>query len=530
MRRSSPKTRKGKPSSFAGCRGYLRHKERAASVAHDCRLLSGAKFYGRGAGDSGAYRASLWIARKAFSIGLRPWGCGKSMFQSVILGMSSLQRYFECQIEFVQNGECGHKFLDGDDLLIRSQQAVVELNEVPLIFVGYGIVAGEYLWDDYAGLNVAGKVVVVLPNDPGRQHPKESCFKGDRMTYYGRWEYKFEEAARRGAVGVVLIHTEELFGSAFILVQDEMRRSFRFRPDAIRSRLIFEGVCSEQFGRMLLSQAKINLDDFLAKPWSMKGREHRLNIGINIRAKFDVKLKPCRNVLGKVGGKLFPRQCILLCAHFDHLGKTSDTAQSRGYYPGAIDNAMGVSVLFELARRLENAELLHRTVLFAWTTAEEVGMHGSAQVAQLLLQSGMDVIAALNVDGLVPIGRTRDLGLVDGNQSDLDSTFFRAAERLNRQISLDDEPAAGYFYRSDQASFAKIGIPAVQIITGSDLINGGIAEGLKRHHVYDTTVYHTPADTFDKHWDFLSICADVDVIYEAVLRLSNSSLRPVLRS
>jgi len=244
---------------------------------------------------------------------------------------------------------------------------------------------------------------------------------------------------------------------------------------------------------------------------------------------FDIDIRHCRNVLAMKKGRLFPRQCVLLCAHWDHLGKTSDKTQPRGYYPGAVDNAVGVSVLLELARRLTTADPLRRTVLFAWTSAEEVGMLGSARVAQLISNTGLKVVAALNVDGFVPIGKTRDLSLVDGDQSDLPETFICAAKALERHITLDNEPRAGYFYRSDQASFAKIGIPAVQVSTGSNLINGGVQEGMKRHDFYDSNTYHRTCDTFNRHWDFTSICSDIDVLHETLLMLGDSVTFPRLR-
>ncbi|WP_166567738.1 M28 family peptidase [Pseudomonas sp. R5(2019)] len=458
------------------------------------------------------------------------WHGRRSLFQSVPLGSATPRpRSDGCQA-IVQGDGSQYDLLRDDELLVRSQQASVVLDNVPLVFVGYGIVAAAYQWDDYAGLDVVGKVVVVLPNDPGRNSPRGERFQGERMTYYGRWEYKYEEAARQGAAGVIIIHTDELFGSAFHLVRDEMRRPFRFLPGAVRSGLAFEGICSERFGRQLLSATGLDLDTFLADPWPMAKRARWLDARLHLSLGFDIRIGHCWNVLGMKKGRLFPRQCVLLCAHWDHLGRTPDRTQPRGYYPGAVDNAVGVSVLLELSRRLANAAPLRRTVLIAWTTAEEVGMLGSAQVARLIGETGLDVVAALNVDGFVPIGKTRDLSLVDGDQSDLPSAFVRAGKHLNRRISLDDAPCAGYFYRSDQASFAKINIPAVQVTTGSDLKRGGMEEGLKRHDFYDSNIYHSTSDTFDRYWDFASICADIDVIHETLLLLADSSLRPVLRS
>ena len=157
-------------------------------------------------------------------------------------------------------------------------------------------------------------------------------------------------------------------------------------------------------------------------------------------------------------------------------------------------------------------------------------MLGSARVAQLITETGLNVVAALNVDGFVPIGKTHDLSLVDGDQSDLPETFVRAGKSLVRHITLDDEPRAGYFYRSDQASFAKIGIPAVQVSTGSNLLKGGVQEGMKRHDFYDSNTYHSTSDTFNRHWDFASICADIDVLHETLLMLGDSLCRPSLRS
>ncbi|WP_449433854.1 M28 family peptidase [Pseudomonas putida] len=501
-------------------RSLSKHHSRqsAAALAAACRVLASARFAGRGAGEAGALRAARWIARQAKASGLSAWLGRRGLFQAVPIGCATLPAQLGLRLLRHRDGQL-QNLLQDPEMLIRSQQPQVCLDDAPLVFIGYGIVAPEFAWDDYAGLDVVGKVVVVLPNDPGGER-----FLGQRMSYYGRWEYKFEEAARQGAAGVIVVHTEALFGSGFALVRTEMQRGFRFLPGSVRQRLGFEGICSERLGRRLLSAADIDLDRFVAAPWPMARRACRMGASLQLQLQADIGIRHCRNVLGMRKGKLFPRQCVLLCAHLDHLGKAP-----AGYYPGAVDNAVGVSVLLELARRLTAGAALRRSVLFAWTTAEEVGMLGSAQVARLIAQTGMDVVAALNVDGFVPIGRTRDLSLVDGDQSDLPSVFVRAGRGLNRKITLDDAPSAGYFYRSDQVSFAKIGIPSVQVSTGNDLLDGGVARGLLRHDFYDSNLYHTPADRFDRYWDFGSLCADIDVLHETVLELANSTQRPKIK-
>lgn len=525
MRRSLPKKTKQKSKQASAFGGYLKNKTYAAELAAHCKTLSGALYAGRGAGEHGGWRASRWIARKAKALGLACWHGRQSLFQSVPLGCS-IARPGPNSLKMLSFGSgAKHDFLHQDELLIRSQHISVNLDNTPLVFVGYGIVAPQYMWDDYAGIDVAGKIVVVLPNDPGGER-----FLGERMTYYGRWEYKYEEAARQGAAGVIIVHTDELFGSAFSLVIDEMHRAFRFLPGAVRGGLAFESICSERLGRELLATSGVDLDAFLAAPYPTGNRSSWLNAYLKVRLDFNIDIRHCRNVLAMKKGRLFSRQCILLCAHWDHLGKSSDRAQPRGYYPGAVDNAVGVSVLLELARRLTTGAPLRRTVLFAWTSAEEVGMLGSARAAQLISSTGLEVVAALNVDGFVPIGKTRDLSLVDGDQSDLPETFIRAARALDRHITLDDDPRAGYFYRSDQASFAKIGIPAVQVSTGSNLLKGGVQEGMKRHDFYDSNTYHRTSDTFNRHWDFSSICSDIDVLHETLMILGDSLCRPSLRS
>jgi len=525
MRRALLKKTRQKNFRAPVFRGYLKNKLHAAALADTCRTLAGARFAGRGAGEPGAWRASLWIARKVRALGLTPWQGRRGLFQSVPLGCATARSGAESCRTIIQ-GDTRYDLEQDDELLIRSQQSRVWLEHAPLVFVGYGIVATQFDWDDYAGLDVVGKVVVVLPNDPGRNSPGGELFLGQRMSYYGRWEYKYEEAARQGAAGVIIVHTDELFGSAFHLVQDEMRRPFRFLPHAVRSRLDFEGFCSERFARRLLADGGVDLDAFIAAPRPMAGRPHGLDAHLQLRLDCDIVIRHCRNVLAMKKGRLFPRQCVLFCAHLDHLGKTADGG---GYYPGAVDNAIGVAVLLELARRLADTPPLRRTVLFAWTSAEEVGMHGSARVAQLIRETGLDVVAALNIDGFVPIGKTRDLFLVDGDQSDLSEVLVSAAHTLGRKISLDEEPSAGYFFRSDQASFAKIDIPAVQVSTGDDLLKGGVEEGMKRHEFYDSNTYHRTSDTFNRYWDFASLIADVDVLDETLHLLGDSSLRPALR-
>ena len=408
------------------------------------------------------------------------------------------------------------------------QNQGTEVRDAELVFVGYGVAAPEYEWNDYKDMDVRGKVVVMLVNDP--PHPDASLFGGRAMTYYGRWTYKFEKAAAMGAAGAVLIHTTEGAGYGWEVVENSWsgEQFDVVRPDRGASRCALESWITEDAARALFAAAGQSFDDARASAVSRDFRPLPLGLTGSTEVRLRSRTFSSHNVVARVDGRDPQRrgELVVYSAHWDHLG-VGKPAEGDSIYNGALDNASGVAGVLEIARAFASrAAEIDRSVLFLFTTGEESGLLGSTHYAENPLHPLASTVAAINVDGLNIWGRTRDIVVVGHGQSDLDETLARAAAPLGRRVEPDSEPEKGYYYRSDHFPFAKKGVPALYADSGVEFTDRPVGWGMERRREYVARRYHKPQDEYDSAWDLSGAAADMELLYRVGYLLATGERKP----
>jgi Zn-dependent M28 family amino/carboxypeptidase len=418
------------------------------------------------------------------------------------------------------------------DYVIWTQKtdSEVKFEDAELVFAGFGIVAPEYGWDDYKNIDVKDKIVVVLVNDPGFGTEDEELFKGNTMTYYGRWTYKFEEAARQGALGTLIVHNTIPAGYGFNVVQNSWNSSKLYLDDrgSEAYKPAFEGWVTLQTANKIFQQAGYNERELLARARKKEFEAVPLNMKASSSMKVEAKYDVSNNVIAKVEGSTRPEEYIIYTAHWDHLGigKPDETGDS--IYNGALDNASGTAALLEIARAFkESDQKPERTVVFLAVTAEEQGLWGSAYYAANPVFPKEKTVANINMDGINPYGRMRDIVLVGKGQSELEELLAEEAEKVGRYTAPEPTPSAGYYFRSDHFNFAKIGIPALYTGTGIDHLEKGKEYGKELQDNYTAQYYHKPSDEYDpERWNLEGAVDDVELLYKVGKRLASSDQWP----
>lgn len=414
----------------------------------------------------------------------------------------------------------------------RQQKPLVEL-EAPLVFVGYGVEAPEYGWNDFKDVDVRGKVLVMLVNDPPVADPRDpkklddKVFGGRAMTYYGRWTYKYEIAAAKGAIGALLVHETGPAGYPYEVVSGSWgRENFDIERSAGSAEgLAVEGWLREDVARELLASAGLDLAQ--AKSAALSRDFRPLDL---VGAKFALRLAnelrkvSSRNVVAKLTGTTRPDEFIVYTAHWDHLGHDTSIAGD-GIYNGAVDNASGTSGLVEMAQAFAAARP-QRSVLFLAVTAEEKGLLGSKWYAHNPLYSLERTLAVINMDGLNTWGRTRDLESVGMGNSTLHDTLAKHARDMGRVVLPDDQPEKGYFYRSDHFSFAKFGVPGLHAGSGVDYLDRPPGWGERLRDEYTARDYHKPSDEIRAEWNLEGAVEDLRLFFRVGHELANTSEWP----
>lgn len=487
--------------------------------------LSNDAFEGREPGTPTGEGSAYWIAKEMERIGLSPGGDKGSWFQTVkmvALAISEEKSYLT-----ISKGDELHEMKLGTDAVIwtkRQNGKRFSFKNSPMVFVGYGVVAPEYDWNDYEGLDVKGKTVVMLVNDPGFANPEGELFNGKAMTYYGRWTYKFEEAARQGATAAIVIHETAPASYGWDVVSNSWSgaQADLVRHKGGRDRVVLEGWFSFETAKKIFAAANIDYEvmkekakseNFVAVPMGMLTAEGRIVQTI--------ERKSSRNVVGIAQGRETPDEYVLYTAHWDHLGKKSKAktgAATEDFYRddifnGAVDNATGTAALLEIAETMATKDL-KRSVMFLAVTLEESGLLGSAYYAENPTVPMNTIVAGVNMDALLPIGRTKDVIVVGHGASQLEDRLKVILEKQDRVIVPDTKPEAGYFYRSDHISFAKKGVPMIYADGGVDLRRGGKAAGLAATDAYTIQKYHKPMDEYSMSWDLSGTTEDVQAFYE----------------
>lgn len=502
------------------------------------RILSDDAFEGRGpAAEKGELTAD-WLAAEFARVGVQPAGENGTWFQTVGMVEQALdENASSLIISGAASGEEMPMTLRDDAVLWTKKQDRDEAswNGSELVFVGYGIVAPEYGWDDYAGLDVEGKTVVMLVNDPGYAR-EDDLFKSKSMTYYGRWTYKFEEAGRQGATGAIIVHETAPASYGWDVVENSWSgaQADLVRTDGGANRTLFESWITREKADALFAAAGLDLEDMkeAAKTEGFTPVDMGELTASGSLAQ-TVSTTESRNVVGMLLGNTTPDEYMLFTAHWDHLGKKSEEREGEptqdfyrdDIFNGAVDNATGTSALLEMAEAMA-AEELERSALFVAVTLEESGLLGSAFYAESPTVPMNQIVAGLNMDGMLPVGRTKDMVVVGYGASELEDLLKEHLDETGRVIVPDPNPQAGYFYRSDHVSFAKKGVPMLYADGGIDAVDGGIAAGKAFADTYTAQRYHKPMDEYDDAWDLSGMEEDITALYSVGLKIVQSDTWP----
>lgn len=485
--------------------------------------LSSDEMQGRNPGTEGAKITKNFIASEFKKNGLTP--LDKTFFQEVPAVSSLVVDKSFFTISFRDQDK---KFDYGSEVVFWSKRNKGEqiIRSSDLVFVGYGIVAPEYKWNDYAGVDVKGKTVVMLVNDPGFDTGKLRLFNGSAMTYYGRWTYKFEEAARQGAAAAIIIHEENAAAYPWSVVEnswtgpqlDLQRKNLGIDRCILESWISLESANNilEFTGFDYLTLKEFALDrNFQA--FTLKG------LKLTATIKSDINYFSSHNLIGFKKGTINPDEFIIFMAHWDHLGLTDEGKDK--IYNGAVDNATGVAGIIELARLFKNIDT-NRSLIFLATTLEESGLLGSEFFANYPPIDLANVVAGFNFDGILPTGKTKDMAVIGYGASELEELLERQLLKEGRYINPDPNPEKGFFYRSDHISFAKRGVPVLFSDDGFDLIDGGKIAGMEKLYDYTLNKYHAVNDEYDESWNLEGLEQNINTIFSISLQLANSNSWP----
>ena len=505
---------------------------RQTELMDHIKVLSSEAFEGRGVGSAGETKTVAYLIEKFKAMGLKPGNPDGSYVQAVpmvgVYGRPTL-KFSGCAAKLQLNAPA-------DFVALSTQvKALVETKNSDLVFVGYGVVAPEYGWDDYKNVDVRGKTIVMLINDPqipDPANPEEldpTMFKGRAMTYYGRWTYKYEIAAAKGAAAAIIVHETKTAAYPYVVVINGntregfgLRRKDRHSGDVpVRSWIRVDraqelfAACGQDFAA--LKQAALKRD---FQPVPFKGKA-------SFRIKQTLREVATQNVVAKIDGADATRknEWLIYSAHWDHLGK-----HGPNIYPGALDNASGTAALLELAHAFsEDAKAGNtpgRSVLFLATTAEESGLLGAAWYGSKPLYPLAKTVANINIDGINPYGLTNDIGITGQGQSSMDELLLDAAKAQGRTISAEARPEHGSFFRADQFEFARVGVPGLYLAGGSDYIGKPAGYGIARRDQFTANDYHKPSDVIKPDWDLAGGVQDVVLLYTVGRRLADGSEMP----
>ena len=504
---------------IAGCTPeseFEKYKKHVVTLASD-------EFEGRAPGTAGGEKTKNYIASHFESLGLNSFG-GSYLMPVNLTGINLIvdESFFNLSV----NGE----MLDLNyrtDVVYGTTRQIEEVafDDSDLIFVGYGVNAPEYDWNDYK-VDVTGKTVVMLINDPGFEL-KGTEFNGKAMTYYGRWTYKFEEAARQGAAGVLIIHETAPASYPWGVVEngwsgEQLNLTF---ADRNLDRSALEGWIALDLAEQLFAELGSSYDEMKSlalskdfQPVSMEGMK------LSSKMVNSIRTSDSHNVVGYVEGSEAPEEFVLIMGHWDHMGVDA-SLEGDQIYNGAVDNATGTAAVMHMAETFSKRKP-KRSVAFIGLTAEESGLLGSAYLVENAPFEYRNVIGGLNLDAFPAIGKSKDITIIGYGASELEAVLDKHASIQGKYLAPDKSPEAGFFYRSDHINFAKKGIPMIYADPGIDLVNGGIEKGMELARNYTANDYHKPSDEVRDDWDWEGIEQDMDIFTNFIDDLANSGEYP----
>lgn len=487
--------------------------------------ISDDKYEGRGPGSRGDAAARKYLADRMADMGLQPGAADGSWEQPFdLVGVTADQ-----PPSWTFNNDAGEMTLkQRDDFILASgvQGERAEVNDAELVFVGYGIQAPEYDWDDFKDADLEGKVLVIMNNDPDWD---PDLFGGETRLWYGRWDYKYLSAARQGAAGAIIIHTAPSAGYPFQVVQTSWTGEQFELPAGDEPRNQVNAWVTEDSARRLVEMAGMDLDELRT---AADNRDFTpVPLGITTSIAFDVSINrvSTANVLGLLPGSdpELSDEVVIYTAHHDHLGIGTPNEEGDTIYNGAMDNASGVSQLMAIAKALLSMdEAPRRSILFALVGAEEQGLLGSKFYAAYPTFDAGKIAANINYDGGNIWGHTHDVTFVGLGKSSIDGIVERIADEQGRVVKPDQFPDRGYFYRSDQFSFAQIGVPALYLDTGTDFVDRSPDWGREQVNHYTDVNYHQPSDEYDDSWNFDGMIEDATLGFWTGLAIANADEMP----
>ena len=492
------------------------------------RALASDEFAGREPGTIGETKTIDYLIAQARALGLQPGNKG-SFVQNVPMITSQADLKTTLQIK-AGNKTDTLKF--GDDMVIGTTtgQKAVDLKDSDMVFVGYGVNAPELGWNDYAGLDVKGKTVVMLVNDPGFHTKDESLFEGRRMTYYGRWTYKFEEAARQGARAAFIVHDNEGASYGWEVVRNGwVGKQYDLTPaDDPAPRLPIRGWLTQETASKVFADAGLQLADQYRNA-SVRGfKPIALKAKASAALKTTVSTSSSQNFVAKLEGRTRPNEAIIYQAHWDHLGTQPDSKGEDHIWNGAVDNATGVAGIMTIAQAFVAADRRpDRSIYFFAPTLEESGLLGSAYFVAHPPVALRNIAAVINIDALVATGKSNNLVVIGNGSSELEDILKPYAAAQGRRLDPENTPQDGFFFRSDHFNFAKAGVPALYIKGGDEMIEGGLDAGRAKQEDYRRNKYHKPSDEFDSSWDLAGMWQDLQVLYAVGNELAFSNRFPL---
>ena len=488
-------------------------------------ILASDEFEGRGPGSAGGEKTKLYLKEEFKKMGL-PSIRGDYYLE---VPLSKMTVDLNSSFLSISKNDKARILEAGPETVYWTKRVVegISVRASKLVFVGYGIVAPEYGWNDYKNLDVKGKTAVMLINDPGFWTEDPKIFNGKSMTYYGRWTYKFEEAARQGAEAVLIIHDTAPASYPWQVVESSWagKQIDLKREDMGRNRVKIEGWITSEVAEDIFGQA--NLDLKALKQAALKADFQSVEMtGLTLDAALNnkVEFSISHNVAAVKNGYKKPNEYILMMAHWDHLGIKEDQSGDN-IYNGAVDNASGTAGLLELANYFSNIET-ERSLLFLAVTAEESGLLGSQYFAEYPPIKLSNIVAGYNFDASLPVGKTRDVIVVGYGASELEDILKAELDKVGRYIVPDPQPEKGFFYRSDHISFAKKGVPMLYADGGFDKIDGGKEAGRAFGDEYTAKYYHQPSDEYDPDWDLSGFADQLTLTTKMVKYLADSDRWP----
>jgi Zn-dependent M28 family amino/carboxypeptidase len=497
-------------------------------------VLASDEFEGRAPGTKGEELTVAYLEQEFRKLGLEPGNTDGTFVQNVpLIGITATNT----QPLTVAAGARRQTFTWADEVVAWTKRVAdtAAIQDSELVFVGYGVTAPEFDWDDFKDVDVTGKTLVVLVNDPQIPDPRKpsrldpEMFGGDAMTYYGRWTYKFEEGARRGAAGILIVHETGPAGYPFSVVQGNLRERFDLvTPDKNMGRASIEGWVTLDATRRLFEMARQDFDALKQQALTRDFRPVPLGIEASLAIRNTMRTLDSRNVLARLPGSdpALRDELVVYTAHWDHLGVGSPV-DGDAIYNGALDNASGVATLLEIAKGFTEVEPKpKRSILFLMVTAEEQGLLGSQHYTVAPVYPLEKTLANINIDGINQWGRTQDITVIGLGASDLDGYLREAAATQDRTLRPDPEPDKGFYYRSDHFNFAKQGVPALYTDTGEEYIGKPAGFSQQKREEYTSRDYHAPSDQVKPDWDLSGAVEDAELLFLVGYNVANAERFP----